>query len=197
MAFKISFLLLIFIASSGFRYSLSIPKCYMNIDKCNKYFLKEDERQSGASVVTTTINISKDLKKTISIADSYKAIYINGDGETFLEYRIEQCRDKKYKEFILTNYQLISEHHKTDHHEEGLKEFVSNNMTIYGFTAEDKKNSILGSYVTFPTENIAIYFRFFNATNSPVKLKSVDEFIIERNNLLDSILGQITECDAK
>lgn len=177
----------------GFVSIKGIPNCYLNFEGTKHFILSSSERKPSDITSSTEFRIKKNKKVHIDFKDTYNAEFKNENGELILTQEIELAWNKKHKDYVLDHYKLMEEHHKVDHNNDlELLSFKIDSMDIYGFTSKDLNNKILGNYVFFPSNKMAIYFLFSNSKTKPVR--SFEEFILERDAVIKSYLEQISKC---
>lgn len=180
----------------GFTSFKNIPKCYLSFEGIDNYILADFERKPFTISTSREFKITKDKTVTINLVDTYKAYFQNSDSETNLTIEIELSENKKFKDYILAHYQLISEHHQKDHNESlVLENFKIDTVDVYGFTSKSIANPNLGNYALFPTDKMAIYFRFMSPQNTTIK--SIEDFIIARDSLIHYYLTHVSKCNKK
>lgn len=180
----------------GFATIKRIPECYLNFEGTDNYELADFERMSMQSTTSTEFKIAKDKTVKINLIDTYEAYFENPKGETGLTMEIELSENKKFKDYVLAHYKSISKHHINDHGDQlFLESFRIDSTEIFGFTAKSIKNKNLGNYAMFPTDKMAIFFRFMPQENSTIN--SIEGFKKERDSFIHSYLEHVSECESE
>ena len=177
-------------------YSALIPKCYLKFPGNNSYFLWNTMRKDWNSTISEEFKDSKGKKVDINMEDIYEAHYLNSKQEIALMTSVELTQNRRFKEYYLARFQRSIDHHKNDHGENiSLEVFKIEGIDFYGTTSADLNSYTLGDYCFFPTDKMVICFRFLNVKDD--KIKSIEDFISERDSLLKSYLIHISKCSTK
>ena len=173
-----------------------IPKCYLHFEGNDQFKLSDSKLQSKNSTLTIEFKIEKNKTIRTTLVDEYRAEFKNENGDITLKQRIELSWNKKYKEYVLSNYKLIDEYYKSGHEGDTiLRKFKIDDFDVHGFTASEINSPILGNYVIFPTDKMVVYFQFLNSKDE--HLKSIEDFTLERDLLIKSYLESVRECTKK
>ncbi len=194
--FKVIYLLAGVVILCGFVHFKTIPKCYRNFEGTNKFLFASDERKSFQSTVSTEFKITKEKKVRIHLMDTYEAEFKNEKGETNLKIEIQLSENKKFKEYILAHYKLISEHHKVDHKEDlKLFQFKIDSVDVFSLFDHGVDNLKFGTCVIFPTNKMVIYFQLF--LQNDLNILSIEDYTKERNRLIHAYLTHVSKCSKK
>ncbi len=173
-----------------------IPTCYVSFEGNEKYILADSIRKSPLAKPTSDFTIAKNKKISVHLTDTYEGEFENSNGESNLTIEIELSENKKFKDYVLAHYKLISEENKNDRSKPlQLDNFMINGIKIIGFTANDMKYSNLGNYAMFPSNNMVVFFRFMPQEDAA--LKNIKAFKVERDALIRSYLLHVESCKKK
>jgi hypothetical protein len=133
----------------------------------------------------------------ITVIDSYNLFYQNSFKANSAKVKIEKSAEGGYnvdKEIVLDNlkYMIANTKHVSSNK---IEEIKYGNSTFYGMTkSEINLGTFAGNYVLFPGENLVCYINFLNVKKDSSDTKTIEEFIIKRNQFFQELDASLKKC---
>lgn len=176
--------------------SARISKCFRTFAGTEIYRLGFSERKALGSTVTTEFKLANGKRVSIYFQDTYEAQFLDQAGELGIEYEVVLTQTTKYKDYLISNFSRMIDHHAKDHASDIiLDSFSIDNHEFVGFTAGDHMRSLLGNYNYFPDNKTAVSFRFLNTKN--LNINSIEDYIRIRDSFLKTYVQYLKECQTK
>lgn len=176
--------------------SKSILNCITSFKGSSAYSLCRTDHNGAYSKPFRVVKTTKGSEK-ITVVDSYNLFYQNSFRLNSLKVKIEKSSEEGFdldKEIILDNLNYMIANTKGISSNK-IEELNYGNFTFYGMTKKDLNiGTYAGNYIVFPGDNLVCYFNFNNVNKDTVDTKTIEEFILNRNQFFESFSTTLQKC---